>query len=393
MSKQPERSGSEQAAVRTRAYELSARDSHPSGRAFEFWLEAEAMLEAEGRISARPRSLPFTLGFVVPDPSKQWWPERVTCPVMEDDVPVGIDVTAALASGSLDALDLPPTYLAHDSRSVLLQVVAVTAILERIARLVEWAVDNAIPGGAAAPAPFIVRASSPTNPSTLLPILEPRYLRALLAPQANPTLVAEIDTYLADRPYRRDVAFDIEVISFGSNLSILGRLRSNKLLGWLFGIWMFLGAHTTLPPGQVQMTAAIPAIAGAAIAGVAGAEAAPLRAIIAEGAVTGVTEALASAGFDKIFGWATSGAKERDGKSQEVERWIRTELLQENTRVLQAALLAAGYDPGPIDGIMGDRTRAAAIAYCAQHGVQFVWPYGLRMIMSLSGEAAAKIVP
>ena len=80
------------------------------------------------------------------------------------------------------------------------------------------------------PAPFIVLASSPTSPSTRLPILEPRYLQALLAPQAHRSLVEEIDAYLADRSYRRDVAFDIEVISFGSNLSILGRLRSNKLL-------------------------------------------------------------------------------------------------------------------------------------------------------------------
>jgi hypothetical protein len=386
MSKQPERSGSEQAAVRTRAYELSARDGHPSGRAFEFWLEAEAMLEAEGKISVRPRSLPFTLAFVAPDPSKRWWPEQVTCPVMEGDVPVGIDVTAFAGASLLGALDLPPTYLAHDSRSVLLQVVALTAALERIARLVEWAVDNAIPG-AGPPAPFIVLASSPTNPSTHLPILEPRYLQALLAPQAHRSLVEEIDTYLAGRPYRRDVAFDIEVISFGSNLSILGRLRSNKLLNWLSGTSLFLGILTSLPPGHIHMTA-IPMTAP-----ISAPAAAPLRTIIAEAGAKAAAEAVASTAVDTVAGWLTSGAKERDGKRQEVERWIRVELLRGNTKVLQAALLAAGYDPGPIDGNMGPRTSAAGRAYSIQHGVQFVWPNGLTMIMSLSGEAALKAVP
>jgi hypothetical protein len=379
MSKQPERSGSEQAAVRTRAYELSARDGHPSGRAFEFWLEAEAMLEAEGKISVRPRSLPFTLAFVAPDPSKRWWPEQVTCPVMEGDVPVGIDVTAFAGASLLGALGLPPTYLAHDSRSVLLQVVALTAALERIARLVEWAVDNAIPG-AGPPAPFIVLASSPTNPSTHLPILEPRYLQALLAPQAHRSLVAEIDTYLAGRPYGRDVAFDIEVISFGSNLSILGRLRSNKLLNWLSGTSLFLGILTSLPPGHIHITAPISA-------------AAPLRTIIAEAGAKAAAEAVASTAVDTVAGWLTSGAKERDGKRQEVERWIRAELLRGDTKALQAALRTAGYDPGPIDGIMGPRTLAAGRAYSDQRGVQFVWPNGLTMIMSLSGEAALKAVP
>jgi hypothetical protein len=132
------------------------------------------------------------------------------------------------------------------------------------------------------------------------------------------------------------------------------------------------------------MTAPIPAAAGAAVAGAA----APLRAIIAEAIAKAAVEAVVSETSHIVAGWVTSGAKERDGKHQEVERWIRTELLQGNAKVLQGALLAAGYDPGPIDGIIGVRTRAAGAMYSAQHGVQFVWPNGLAMIMSLSGEAA-----
>jgi hypothetical protein len=36
-----------------------------------------------------------------------------------------------------------------------------------------------------------------------------------------------------------------------------------------------------------------------------------------------------------------------------------------HVREVQQALLAAGYDPGPIDGIMGPRTKAALRKYIA----------------------------
>ena len=36
-----------------------------------------------------------------------------------------------------------------------------------------------------------------------------------------------------------------------------------------------------------------------------------------------------------------------------------------HVRDVQLALLAAGYDPGPIDGIMGPRTKAALLRYIA----------------------------
>jgi hypothetical protein len=38
-------------------------------------------------------------------------------------------------------------------------------------------------------------------------------------------------------------------------------------------------------------------------------------------------------------------------------------------RSVQAALLYAGFDPGPIDGVVGRRTRAALRAFQAQHGL------------------------
>jgi Putative peptidoglycan binding domain len=36
-----------------------------------------------------------------------------------------------------------------------------------------------------------------------------------------------------------------------------------------------------------------------------------------------------------------------------------------HVREVQQALLAAGYDPGPIDGIMGPRTKSALLKYIA----------------------------
>ena len=38
-------------------------------------------------------------------------------------------------------------------------------------------------------------------------------------------------------------------------------------------------------------------------------------------------------------------------------------------RVVQEALAAAGQDPGPVDGVMGERTKAALQAYRAQQGM------------------------
>lgn len=48
-----------------------------------------------------------------------------------------------------------------------------------------------------------------------------------------------------------------------------------------------------------------------------------------------------------------------------VARWPRTlaPLSRDDKRVLQNALVARGYDPGPVDGVVGSRTRAALRAW------------------------------
>ena len=40
-----------------------------------------------------------------------------------------------------------------------------------------------------------------------------------------------------------------------------------------------------------------------------------------------------------------------------------------NIRSVQAALKAKGYDPGPVDGIMGSQTRAALLQYQKDNGL------------------------
>lgn len=55
----------------------------------------------------------------------------------------------------------------------------------------------------------------------------------------------------------------------------------------------------------------------------------------------------------------------------EPEPWPPTMMqLLEGPRVLQAALLACGYDPGPLDGRPGDKTRAAVRAFQRAEGLK-----------------------
>ena len=54
--------------------------------------------------------------------------------------------------------------------------------------------------------------------------------------------------------------------------------------------------------------------------------------------------------------WAEAGAARPRGKATAPSSHVRE---------VQEALLKSGHDPGPIDGIMGPRTRAALRAYIA----------------------------
>lgn len=62
----------------------------------------------------------------------------------------------------------------------------------------------------------------------------------------------------------------------------------------------------------------------------------------------------------------------RLGQTAEVlrEQSALVSSVSDEVRQLQLALKAAGYDPGPIDGIWGPRTQAALVAYQAATGRQ-----------------------
>lgn len=47
----------------------------------------------------------------------------------------------------------------------------------------------------------------------------------------------------------------------------------------------------------------------------------------------------------------------------------RSGLLRSYTRAVQEALLAQGFDPGPVDGAIGSRTRSAIRSYQSQAGL------------------------
>lgn len=65
------------------------------------------------------------------------------------------------------------------------------------------------------------------------------------------------------------------------------------------------------------------------------------------------------------------------------------------TREIQNALKRHGFDPGPVDGVMGPKTRKAIIAFKAKHGLRqrpFVGPVTRKLLMD-EATAPAMIKP
>lgn len=79
-----------------------------------------------------------------------------------------------------------------------------------------------------------------------------------------------------------------------------------------------------------------------------------------------------------VSGWAAEGKKEPPAKAEkkmgEMEKKPaakgKMSTGNEETRKVQEALKAKGNDPGPIDGIMGPKTRAAITAFQKANGMK-----------------------
>src|SRR2546428_6181879 len=63
--------------------------------------------------------------------------------------------------------------------------------------------------------------------------------------------------------------------------------------------------------------------------------------------------------------WAADPAPPPAPKTKSAGSGAAAKISPSHVREVQQALVAAGYDPGPIDGIMGPRTKAALRKYIA----------------------------
>ena len=68
-------------------------------------------------------------------------------------------------------------------------------------------------------------------------------------------------------------------------------------------------------------------------------------------------------------GWTAEESKVAPTKEEEPEKKAPVKG-SEDTKKLQEALKAKGHDPGPIDGIMGPKTRAALTAFQEASGIK-----------------------
>ena len=99
----------------------------------------------------------------------------------------------------------------------------------------------------------------------------------------------------------------------------------------------------------------------------------------ADGVAGGRTR-LAIEAFQGEFGYPVDGAPDRSlldrlkraiaqGAASPERLLARSGLLRSYTRAVQEKLAALGYDPGPVDGVVGPRTRAAIRDYQIDHGL------------------------
>jgi hypothetical protein len=81
MSEPPRRNKAEEEAIRNYAYRLWELAGCPDGQEQEFWLNAEAELEAKEQISRRPIPSPFVIVYTASNPAPTWLPTNIVCPV------------------------------------------------------------------------------------------------------------------------------------------------------------------------------------------------------------------------------------------------------------------------------------------------------------------------
>ncbi len=66
---------------------------------------------------------------------------------------------------------------------------------------------------------------------------------------------------------------------------------------------------------------------------------------------------------------------------------ITRTLTRGEMREVQTLLKAAGYDPGPADGLMGPKTRTAIASFGESHGVELTPEPQLKLLEALRAAA------
>jgi hypothetical protein len=260
MSEVPRRTVDEENIIRRLAYDLWNQAGQPIDMAREHWRRAEAMLQYNETISRRPIDTPFSITFTARNVPETIPSIAVKClPDTEEEkihrLPQIILVEAQSNPHLLPGREyLRPEYLAHDYRTMLVQIVAISAALDRIARLVDWAADQTpFPT-----APFFEHATGVSYPFS--PLKE-EYRTALLRPDLYQNFVAEIDSSLSNHNFSNFVSFDVRCVSLGSDAGIEALLKAKTWKQAAWALVILIGTSIGAHYGTQAIDAAVPVVA------------------------------------------------------------------------------------------------------------------------------------
>lgn len=369
VSELPHRNETEQAAIRNDAYRLWDEAGRPDGLALKFWLDAEAKLEAESKISVKPIALPLVITFTAANPAPTWPQAKVICPVPGSTADIKFfELTSTEGQYASPELDVNPGLLAHDYRLTLLQGAAATAAFDRIARLVAWFVDQDKPDEL-----FLIQ-----DPRDHSFYLAPEYFQALFRPQTYREKIAEIDSVLKNYPYAGAVTFDLELISLGSNVTFKGRLKT--VARHALAAFLFL---TSPAEAQAGTRIIVPVAEGAISA-------------LAEEAVKGSIEFFRSDRTPQNESRQEYQPMPENESRQELRRKLVADMSvggAKGVMAVQRALQQLGLYDGPIDGNPGSRTRQGVEVLTERHHIRNDYPGGPVAISRLAADVSEKTFP
>jgi len=252
MSGFPEREEFEKNLIAERAFHLWNDAGEPANNELRFWLLAEAVLQAQGKILARPVALPFLLSFTVTDvpgedlPRIKWVvPERFT----NGAIHYVLKTLGVGSEGRVDFIDADPFALLpnpspHDARLAALQVTAAAAAIERFVGLADSCLAGDLP-------PSFLEENETRS-------LKAKFRNALFAPDLHQPEISEIDNFLRNASLARQaVASNVVSIELGSNVKILSEILTWDYPSALTVLGSIFGRSTRLPQPSSRLSGSI----------------------------------------------------------------------------------------------------------------------------------------